>query len=147
MNKQIEEMAKVMCHQENCEGNCIERNCEMTWYAEALYNAGYRKVNDKWVFVDKGFFDDLVAGNITRYIKETGNIILEKEEYAKLQSKCDSKVCFTADEMVEQANKQKAREILQEVKQRIYDREIEAERILRYIKFDELEKKFGVEVE
>ncbi|MBR2029457.1 MAG: hypothetical protein IJ999_00950, partial [Clostridia bacterium] len=48
---------------------------------------------------------------------------------------------------LKQENKEKAREILQEVKQRICDREIEAERILRYIKLDELAKKHGVEVE
>lgn len=47
-DKHIEEMARTMCFQrENCTvKSCIEVNCEKTWLAEALYNAGYRKASD-----------------------------------------------------------------------------------------------------
>lgn len=52
--KQIEEMAKTMCFQsESCRvKSCTEVNCEKTWLAEKLYNAGYRKQSG-WISVDE----------------------------------------------------------------------------------------------
>ena len=86
MNKQIEEMAKVI---DVVREPIPYDNGKMVLHlfrtsneiAEALYNAGYRKVGDNEVVIDKGFFDDLIAGNVTMYIKETDNIIISKEEY------------------------------------------------------------------
>ena len=51
-DKQIEEMAKTMCFQaDSCTvKSCLQVNCEKTWLAEALYNAGYRKAEE--IFAD-----------------------------------------------------------------------------------------------
>jgi hypothetical protein len=47
-DKQIDEMAKVMCFQaDSCTvKSCVQVNCEKTWLAENLYNAGYRKASE-----------------------------------------------------------------------------------------------------
>ena len=47
-DKQIDEMARAMCFQrESCTAqSCTKVNCETTWLAENLYNAGYRKSTD-----------------------------------------------------------------------------------------------------
>lgn len=44
-NKQIDEMSRAMCFDsEHCNvKSCVAVNCEETWSAERLYNAGYRK--------------------------------------------------------------------------------------------------------
>ena len=54
--KQIEEMAKILCGMKNgCDGcmfdkaHCIERND-----AEAIYNAGYRKHTDGFLLKENG---------------------------------------------------------------------------------------------
>ena len=46
--KQIEEMARAMCFQrDSCTvKSCTKVNCEKTWLAENLYNAGYRKASE-----------------------------------------------------------------------------------------------------
>lgn len=48
--KQIEEMAKITCRYKdtciNYKRVCSETKCENLKYAEALYNAGYRKQSD-----------------------------------------------------------------------------------------------------
>ena len=95
MNKQIEEMQQqlIKIGEQHYEW-CVKNNhlcgygceysgeyCAEKFFAEALYNAGYCKVGDNEVVIDKGFFDDLIAGNVTRYIKETDNIIISKKEY------------------------------------------------------------------
>lgn len=154
MNKQIEEMANIInempernAHyyaKDNRETIQIEAFADCFAIAKALYNAGYIQPIKK---------DDIVLSK-TEY-----NKILESKEplrgwiyrdgfkdgregYSQLVVQlCDDIIAL------KQENKEKAREILQEVKQRICDREIEAERILRYIKLDELAKKHGVEVE
>ena len=51
--KQIEEMAKVICSSIDCK-NCVHRfeirKCGAMRYAEELYNAGYRKpIESKWM--------------------------------------------------------------------------------------------------
>ena len=48
MDEKIDEMAKTMCFQrDSCPvKSCVGVNCEKTWLAEALYNAGYRKESD-----------------------------------------------------------------------------------------------------
>lgn len=54
-DKQIEEMAKTMCFQrESCAvTSCTEVNCETTWLAENLYNAGYRKASEIFEEIEK----------------------------------------------------------------------------------------------
>lgn len=73
---------------------------------------------------------------------ESKKLVID-EKLEEIKKECLENVEYNIQEI----SKEKAREILHEVKQRICDREIEAERILRCIKFDELEEKFGVEVE
>ena len=55
MNKynQIDEMSKAMCFSsEHCTvASCVQVNCETTWLATSLYNAGYRKQN-QWISVE-----------------------------------------------------------------------------------------------
>ena len=52
-NKQIDEMSRAMCFgSEHCNvKSCVSVNCEETWSAKKLYNAGYRK--QEWISVDE----------------------------------------------------------------------------------------------
>ena len=55
--KQIEEMAKVLCGMKNsCEGCMWDKvHCNERTYAEEIYNAGYRKQSEgEWIEVDDG---------------------------------------------------------------------------------------------
>lgn len=49
MEKQIEEMINIMCH--GCARKCDDTSgCIVEDYAEAIYNAGYRKQNEgEWI--------------------------------------------------------------------------------------------------
>ena len=69
-DKQIDEMARTMCFQrESCTvKSCTKVNCEKTWLAENLYNAGYRKSTDlareifeeiEDVLNNIGYFDEI----------------------------------------------------------------------------------------
>ena len=54
--KQIDEMAKIICDfpqciNYNCIGECKPTECQITDKAEVLYNAGYRK--QEWISVDE----------------------------------------------------------------------------------------------
>ena len=50
MEKQIEEMAKIMCR--GCSHKCDDTSgCIVEDYAEAIYNAGYRK--QEWISVEE----------------------------------------------------------------------------------------------
>ena len=67
-NRQINDMARAMCFQrESCTAkSCINVNCEKTWLAEALYNAGYRKASD----VAREIFEEIeseLLNDITDY--------------------------------------------------------------------------------
>ena len=58
MEKQIEEMAKVICGVIDCK-NCVHRfevrKCGAMRYAEELYNAGYHKQREgEWVISENG---------------------------------------------------------------------------------------------
>lgn len=59
MDKQIEEMARAMCFQrESCAvTSCTKVNCETTWLAENLYNAGYRKASEVITEIDNALHD------------------------------------------------------------------------------------------
>ena len=50
-------------------------------------------------------------------------------------------------ELAEYISKETAREIFKEIEQRIYDRRYDAKAILREVKFYELAKEYGIEVE
>ena len=53
--KQIEEMARTMCFRNHCDiKSCVQVNCETTWAASTLYNAGYRKQSE----VANAIFDE-----------------------------------------------------------------------------------------
>ena len=51
-NKQIEEIAEILCRYKADDGTCIvtlrecDHTCAYTQYGETLYNAGYRKASD-----------------------------------------------------------------------------------------------------
>ena len=51
MSREIEEMAKIMCQDagtKNCNIRCSAKPiCDVYFYAERLYNAGYRKQNER----------------------------------------------------------------------------------------------------
>lgn len=122
------------------EGYCkVDETEKMKIYKEA-YEQGRFDVNaeiavDEKVVIDKGFFDDLIAGNVTRYIKETDNIIISKKEY-------------------ENSHKETAREVLQEVADLLYELGVNETKTtfavceLAYHKvIRKLAEKHGVEVE
>lgn len=73
-DKQIEEMARAMCLREHCPvKSCIKVNCEKTWLAEALYNAGYRKASD----VAREIFEEVMQA-LEKGIAEANKTILDK---------------------------------------------------------------------
>ena len=59
--KQIEEIAKVMCRNRTSDGNCITDNdpcgleCVYGYCAERIYSAGYRKQSEgEWILIGNG---------------------------------------------------------------------------------------------
>ena len=64
IEKEIEEIAKVMCG--GCADNkeCMHCLCAAWYNAEDLYNAGYRKQsNGKWITVGEGITERTVCSN------------------------------------------------------------------------------------
>jgi hypothetical protein len=57
MEKQIEEMAKIMCH--GCFRRCDDTSgCIVEDYAEDIYTAGYRKQSEgEWIWTENGEAD------------------------------------------------------------------------------------------
>ena len=96
--KQIEEMAKTMCFQrDSCPvKSCIGVNCEKTWLAEALYNAGYRKIPE-------------------------GAVVLTREAYNRLFTKARQSEIKTIDlESIVNARKETAEKFAERVKMAFY---------------------------
>ena len=52
--EQIEEMAKIYCKNEFlCSKGCQTNGCKVYEVSEALYNAGYRKIDDDCAVITK----------------------------------------------------------------------------------------------
>lgn len=98
MNKeqQIEEMAKFMHYKAHGKDkDCDNEKCEMCWCsckndAEALYNAGYRKIDKDSVVLSREEYEQL---------KQT--IISQSEESTKLCTHLTQKIIDTRKETVE----------------------------------------------
>ena len=89
-DKQIEEMAKTMCFQANsCNvKSCVQVNCEKTWLAEALYNAGYRKSTDVAREMIENLANDLWEGEFDTLNISVGKRFYNKQEFiAELKKK------------------------------------------------------------
>ena len=88
--KQITEMAKTMCFQANsCTvKSCVQVNCEKTWLAENLYNAGYRKLPEDSVVLSREEFED----EITELKEENKEL---KEEIDTFNHLCNEWVKIT----------------------------------------------------
>lgn len=127
MNKQIEEMANILCEakEHNCNGG---NDCLCIKQATALYNAGYKQpINDDEVVVKKAQFESLV------------------NEYKGLTIKYDRvvdelRLCKDANETIKQnyiiVKQETAREILDKVSKKFGGSWLV-----------ELYKEYGVEVE
>ena len=103
--KQITEMAKTMCFQANsCTvKSCVQVNCEKTWLAENLYNAGYRKFPEDSVVISRDNYNRLKKDNedidtfcrdIGYIRRDNGNAIVtfkEFQDYVELQNNKASK--------------------------------------------------------
>ena len=92
--EQIEEMSRAMCFRNTCDvKSCLAVNCETTWAALALYNAGYRKrVEGKWIKRTKyseaecdqcGRSPKLVFGMLPEYCPHCGAYMNVEEENLK----------------------------------------------------------------
>lgn len=86
-NKKIDEMARAMCLQrEHCTAkSCTGVNCETTWLAKALYNAGYRKASDIFEEIEKHSEVALMNGHI-----ETPILCIGFGVFAELKKKYES---------------------------------------------------------
>ena len=85
--KQIEEMAKLICIYPHCInyniiGGCTKNDCRTIDRAEALYNAGYRKQSEgEWIKDEKSKFEHryhcsvcnfYLIGEPTKYCEDCG---------------------------------------------------------------------------
>lgn len=120
MNKEemIKEMARVLSTVKPCDAlavsECIKRKCEYPHFdgvtciaehkAEALYNAGYRKIADDEIVVKKSEYEALKKA--TPIIK-----VDIREQFLK---ECE----YEMRELEKKAKHETAREILQEIKQK-----------------------------
>lgn len=87
--EQIEEMAKIYCKNEFlCSKGCQTNGCRVYEVSEAIYNAGYRKIDDKCAVITK---DDLKL-----YQKQAVKEFVEKlkERLCKECSGCYIPNCF-----------------------------------------------------
>lgn len=154
----IIEMAQILSkdcgHCEEC--NCVadnDINCTDYYYAKKLYNAGYRKVGENQIVVDKEEWEDLQGSDEALAKQYTANCILScelkkaKKEIERLYNiKLDLEHQITqkglteyvgADVIEADTRKETAKEILQEVGKVCGD----------YQWFKNLCKKYGVEVD
>ena len=76
-DKQIEEMAKILC-KNGCK-DCIQTLCADWYKAEALYDAGYRKASD----VAREIFEDIFYHTYYSH----GRLIIEHSTLLALQKK------------------------------------------------------------
>lgn len=63
----INEISRDMCFfAEDClsKNSCTALNCEKTWLAEKLYNAGYRKLPEDSVVLSEGEYSDILNDEI-----------------------------------------------------------------------------------
>ena len=93
MNKQeqIEEMAQFICGRSTDDVCIIDRtscdcNCAWARTAEAIYNAGYRKIPENAVVLTKEEYDKLglFEETVQEYKSDNGQLVLVKEQ-KKLQ--------------------------------------------------------------
>lgn len=119
MNKQIEEMAKVICQEcltateeKYCQNEV--KDCMAYEYAKLFYRAGYRKGTDKFVLIEKSFLDEH---------------------------------CITNKEFVDDVRKETAREILHRLRNKRFTT-MEGDRVVTWDDIEEIiEEDYGVEVE
>ena len=95
--KQIDEMAKIMC------GGCIENElmtCSFTHeeipcdfaknFAEALYNAGYRKIPENAVVLTRGDYEKLLDVRADVILKDIDKVF--KEEFEDTKRSMEKKI-------------------------------------------------------
>lgn len=95
--EQIEEMSRTMCFSGACDvESCLAVNCETTWAALALYNAGYKKIaRGKWIKRTEhsevecdqcGCSPKLVSSMLPKYCPHCGAYMNIEEENLKNES-------------------------------------------------------------
>ena len=83
-DKQIEEMAKSVCHLDRTCDECMTSfECKAMMYAKRFYDAGYRKASD----VARNIFGNL---RILGHIDFDGNICIRKDSFEELEKKYES---------------------------------------------------------
>lgn len=83
----IEEMAKCYCDycmaqtgEKKCE-NQADKRCSVFWDCEFFYNAGYRKIPEGAVVIDKDYLNTIKEAVSAHTRKETAREILNKVDY------------------------------------------------------------------
>lgn len=107
--KQIEEMAKVMCGGCYDGKECMHGLCADWYKAEKLYNANYRKLTEDSVVLSKEEYDTLKAEN-DKYVKDC-------IDYLATINKLENKVW----EVEQQSSKETAEKILKWLKEHTFD--------------------------
>ena len=128
MDKQIEEMAKVICTHINPCKNCTEYDfgyCKFLGLCEKLYNAGYRKIHEGAVVLTEAEYNDLLSDEIKtieRDIAEywaTENVDVVAKEMHKIgyRKLDDHAICVLrkAKCLEERLRKETAEELLDEI--------------------------------
>ena len=75
-DKQIEEMAKAVCHLDRTCDECMTSfECKAMMYAKRFYEAGYRKVDD--------IFEDIFEGRLEVVNKKSGDKLKKASDVAE----------------------------------------------------------------
>ena len=72
--QQIEEMAKIYCKNEFlCSKGCQTNGCRVYEVSEALYNAGYRKIDDNCAVITKDELKQYKAQAVKEFAEKLKN--------------------------------------------------------------------------
>ena len=81
--KQIEEMAKIICksgaNNADCDKCGFNRECSKFKDAKAIYNAGYRKIPENAVLLTEERLKAIIEEEYKKALK--GKVVLTREEY------------------------------------------------------------------
>jgi hypothetical protein len=105
-DKQIEEMAKTVCHLDRTCDQCMTSfECKAMTYAKRFYDKGYRKASE----VAREIFEEIEENlnNLIRYYKEKRKYVTEIE-YSELEQRyCDIKIKTFEERLLKIANLRK----------------------------------------
>ena len=97
--KQIEEMAKIYDDATSYARNYLgSLNNAGKWYGNAFYNAGYRKIPEGAVVLEKPIYDYIMQGN--RIIQEHARKETAEKFAERLKEKADMNMCLYGSRIV-----------------------------------------------